>query len=507
MDSGTSRWPMARIALALLAVATVALVLLGCGSSGANASASAGAQGATSITGDTVGNPIPAGFVGLSIEIKALEDYAGANPSAIDPVLVHLIQDIAPQQRPVLRIGGDSTDWSWWPVPHMRQPPGVKYTLTPTWMHVARSLATQLQAKLILGVDLEANSAVVASAEAQAMVDDIGRNSIDALELGNEPELYGTFGWYRSSAGKLVTGRPPGYDLSSFTSNFTSFAPHLPTVALAGPSSGAPAFLSQLGSFLSAEPRVRLVTVHAYPLKHCRKASVVTIPQLLSDSSSHGLAQRMTPYVAAAAHHRAPLRIDEMNGISCGGTRGVSDTFASALWVLDTLFEMARVGVSGVNIHTVPGTINEILGPEYVDGAWRMRVHPEFYGLMMFAQAAPPGSHLLRLASTVPAGVKLWATRASSTLHVVVINKRLAQAQTLRLRIAAATGPATVEQLRAPSVNATSGVTLGGQTFGATTASGVLAGPAPNSTLTPSGGTYTVRVPAASATMLTMAAG
>lgn len=496
---------MARIAAVLLAVATVAVVLVGC--AGATGRARASDVQSMNITGATVGNPVPTGFVGLSIEIKALEDYAGQDPRAIDPVLLHLVQDISPQQRPVLRIGGDSTDWSWWPVAHMRQPAGVRYTLTPTWMHVAHALATDLGARLILGVDLEADSQILASAEAQAMVADIGRGSIEALELGNEPELYGSFGWYRSAAGTLVTGRPRGYDLSNFTSNFSSFAPHLPAVPLAGPSSGAPTWLAQLGSFLSAEPRVRLVTVHAYPLKHCRKGTVVTIPQLLSEASSHGLAERIAPYVAVASAHHAPLRIDEINGISCGGTRGVSDTFASALWVLDTLFEMARTGVSGVNIHTVPGTINEVLGPELVDGTWRMRVHPEFYGMIMFAQAAPPGARLLRLASTVPSGVKVWATRSGATIHVVVINKRLALSQVLRLRIAGAGGSATVEQLRAPSVNATSGVTLGGQTFGTTTASGVLAGPVPDDTLAPSGGTYTVRVPAASATMLTMTAG
>lgn len=500
MESGTSRWPMARIALALLAVATAAVVLLGCGSSGA------GAQ-TTGITGASVGKPVPAGFVGISIELKALEQYAGQNPRAVDPVLVDLIQDIAPDQVPVLRIGGDSTDWSWWPAPHVRRPPGVRYTLTPTWMRVAHALAAQLRARLILGVDLEANSRVVASAEARAMVDQIGRTHVAALELGNEPELYGSFGWYRSASGRLITGRPHGYAASGFTHDFSALAPYLPSVALAGPSSGGPELLSSLSRFLGAEPRVRLVTVHAYPLKHCVHSTVVTIPELLADASSHGLQQRVSPYLAAANHHHAPLRIDEMNGVSCGGTRGVSDTFASALWVLDTLFEMARAGVSGVNIHSVPGTINEVLGPEFVNGTWRMRVHPEYYGMIMFAQAAPPGSRLLRLAFTPPSGVKVWATRASASIHVVVINKRLAGSRVLGLRIAAARGPATVEQLRAPSVSANSGVTLGGQTFGLTTASGVLAGPASHDTLPPSGGTYTVRVPAASATMLTMAAG
>jgi hypothetical protein len=484
-------------------VAALAAGLLGCGSSKA-----ARAQPTTSVTRTAVGKPIPSGFTGLSMEIKALEQYAGSDPTAIDPILLHLVEDIAPEQRPVLRLGGDSTDWSWWPVSHVAKPGGIRFTITPTWLKVARSLATAVRGRLILGVDLEADSEAVASAEANAMINQIGRSSIDALELGNEPELYGSFAWYRSTAGRLVLGRPRGYDFSEFDRDFSSFAPHLPDVALAGPSSGAASWLSELGPFLNSQPRVHVVTVHAYPLKHCTKSTVVTIPQLLSEQSSHGLAAGVAPYVAVADQHHDPLRVDEMNGVSCGGTRGVSDTFASALWVLDTLFEMARTGVSGVNIHTVPNTINEILGPQLVDGTWRMRVHPEYYGMMMFGEAAPAGSRLLKVTSVpLPAGVKVWATRASDgVIHVVIINKQLAKAQTLHLGIAGARGRASLEMLRAPSIHATGGVTFGGQTFGAQTSTGVLAGPATHDTVTASGGSYTVKVPPATATMLTIPA-
>jgi hypothetical protein len=445
------------------------------------------------------------------MEIKALQQYAGTNPAAVNPILLHLIEDLAPEQSPVLRLGGDSTDWSWWPVSQVARPPGVRYTLTPNWMDVVHALASAVRGRLILGVDLEADSRTIAAAEAKEMVDRIGRGSVDALELGNEPELYGSFGWYRSASGKPVPGRPRDYDPAAFVQDFSSFAPQLPDVRLAGPSSGAPVWLEQLGDFLTAEPRVRLVTVHAYPLKHCRKATVVTIPQLLSDQSSHGLAASVAGYVAVATAHHAPLRVDEMNGISCGGTRGVSDTFASALWVLDSLFELARTGVSGVNIQTVPNTVQEVLGPALVNGAWQMRVQPEYYGMMMFAQAAPAGARLLKTATTAPEGVKVWATRATDgVIHVVVINKRLSRvggSEFLRLRIAGAHGPGEIQQLRAPSVHATGGVTLGGQTFGAETATGVLAGPAAHPTVMPAGGAYSITVPAASATMLTIPAG
>lgn len=512
VDSRRSRQgTLTRIVLALTASAALVLALgAGCGSAGAKprpqSAQSAAGGSVVGVTGAPVGQAIPAGFVGLSIEERALEDFAGANPKAIDPVFVHLLQDIAPQQSPVLRVAGDSTDWNWWPVAHMARPPGVKYDLSPTWMSVAHALAAQLNARLILGVNLEADSRAVAAAEAGAMLGRIGRQYIDAFELGNEPELYGSFGWYRSpTTHQLVPGRPRTYSVQNFISDFARFSSYLRGDPLAGPSMGGPKWLQSLGSFVGAEHHLSVVTVHAYPLKHCTKSTVVTSGQLLANSSSHGLAQRVAPWVALSAHHHHPLRVDEMNGVSCGGTRGVSDTFASALWVLDTLFEMARTGVGGVNIHTVPKTINEVLGPQVSHGAWSMRVHPEFYGMVMFAQAAPAGSRLLRVPAKVPSGVKVWATRAGNgAIHVVVINKRLSGARTVALRIAGATGTASEEQLQAPSLHATSGVTLGGQTFGAATSTGLLGGTPAGLTVAPVNGTYSVRVPAASATMLSL---
>ena len=59
---------------------------------------------------------IPGGFVGLSLEYPAVAAYAGTDPSAVNPVFLQLIRNLNPGQLPVLRIGGDSTDWTWWPV-------------------------------------------------------------------------------------------------------------------------------------------------------------------------------------------------------------------------------------------------------------------------------------------------------------------------------------------------------------------------------------------------------
>ena len=153
-----------RVLVAVLAT----LAALSAGIRGASANAggrSVGAGAAVVTVGRaTVGRAVPAGFVGLSMEIPSVVSYAGQDAQAIDPVFEQLIRNLAPGQSPVLRIGGDSTDWSWYPVANMRRPPWIRYTLTPHWIGVTRALAEALKARLIFGVNLEANSSSVAAA-------------------------------------------------------------------------------------------------------------------------------------------------------------------------------------------------------------------------------------------------------------------------------------------------------------------------------------------------------
>src|ERR1019366_681427 len=291
-----------RAAGRLLTATLTALAVLGtAGSSTAAASPTASNAGATvgTVGRGVVGRAIPSGFVGLSTELRSFEDYAGQDPQAINPVFLQLIRNLAPGQRPVLRIGGDSTDWTWFPVAHINRPPGVKYSLDWRWLQVGHAVAQALNARLVLGINLEADSLKVAAGEASAMVGGIGRQWIEALEIGNEPELYGSFSWYRTASGQHVTGRPPGYDFSNFTSDFSSIARVLPPhVVAAGPSTGSPTWEQQLGHFISVEPRLGLVTVHAYPLKHCTPSDVVTDAELLSQASSQGLADGIARYAA-----------------------------------------------------------------------------------------------------------------------------------------------------------------------------------------------------------------
>lgn len=494
-------------------VSVVVVLILGFSLASAGGDADAPGPGETGhVTAVTIdpGSPdplVPQGFLGLSIEYPALEAYAGTDPSALDPVFEQLVRNLAPGQSPVLRIGGNSADRSWWPVAGVSRPPGVTFDITPQWLKVTRALAQTLGAHLILGVNLEQDSPQLAAAEARALISGVGRQQVRALELGNEPDLYSAFPWY-GAGGHAVFGRPRSYDESEYVSDFNGLAGALPRVPLAGPSLSGRQWTQGLGQFLAAESDLGLVTLHRYPLQICltprTSTRYPTIARLLSPATSTELADSFAPYVALARAHGLSLRVDELNTVSCGADPAVSRSFASALWVLGTLFGLANVGVSGVNVHTFPGAGYELFRIDQSGGTWRAAVSPEYYGMLMFAEATPPGSHLLKLMPTGIPGVNAWATRAADGTVRVVLTNEGTSTHELAIRMPGTFNTAVLSRLTGPNPSATSGVTLGGQSFGAETTTGRLAGPSGQAPVSGDDGRYAVALPAASAAMLVL---
>jgi hypothetical protein len=505
------RSPFFHFDVAVVSIVAVLIVGFSLASAGGDADApSPAATGhATTVTIDPGSrDPIlPRGFLGLSIEYPALEAYAGSDPSSLDPVFERLVRNLAPGQAPVLRIGGNSADRTWWPVAGVSRPAGVTFDITPQWLAVTHALAQTLGARLILGVNLEQDSPQLASAEAHALINGVGPQSVRALELGNEPDLYSAFPWYRAD-GHAVFGRPRSYDESEYVSDFDGLAAGLPRVPLAGPSLSGRQWTQGLGQFLAAESHLGLVTLHRYPLQVCltprTSARYPTIARLLSPTTSTGLAESFAPYVALARAHGLSLRVDELNTVSCGADPAVSKSFASALWALNTLFGLASVGVSGVNVHTFPGAGYQLFQIAHTGGTWHAAVSPEYYGMLMFAQATPPGSRLLSVTPTGTPGVDVWATRATDGTVRVVLTNEGGGARELAVRMPGKFRSATLARLTAPSATATSGVTLAGQSFGAETTTGLLAGRSGVESVAASQGRYEIALPATSAAMLVL---
>ena len=336
------------------------------------------------------GRRIAPDFLGLSLEYRSIPVLTGSGPASVNPVLVQLIRNLVPLGRPMLRIGGQSTDRTWWPVGGMSRPLGITYNLTPGWMASTQALAQALDARLFLGLGLEANRPRIDAVEAGQLLQGLGRKYVAGLQIGNEPELYTSVPWYRilrgapvawySHFGAPVFSRRPGYDPADFAAEFARTLRALPRVPIAGPETGLFPWLDEFRQFLSPGSRVRTMTWHAYGLNQCVTApsspQYPSVPHLLALPASHAIVDGISPYVALAHRVGATFRVDEINSVTCNGRLGVSNTFASALWVMDALFSIAADGVDGVNIHTYQDAANGLFDFDRSHAQWNGCVHP-----------------------------------------------------------------------------------------------------------------------------------
>jgi hypothetical protein len=472
------------------------------------------------VTGTTHGRAVPSNFLGLALEFSEIPKFAGATPQSVNPIFAQLLKALDPAGRPNLRVGGQSTDRVWWPVRGMARPLGVTYDLTAKWTAAAHGLAQATSAQYLLGINLEANRTRISQAEADGLVKGITGRYIDALQIGNEPDLYTAVPWYRregshplpwySHDGSPVFSRASTYGPQDYVDEVTRTLKVVPKLPIAGPETGNAPWADAFDRLISPHSQVRMLTSHAYGLNQCVKdpssPMYPSVPHLVSLVASRDAVSQIGPYVALAHRNGAAYRIDEMGSVTCNGRRGVSDTLASALWVMDALFTMAGDGVDGVNLHTYPNSANGLFDFSTAHGRPRANVHPLYYGALMFAQAAPAGSRLLRVVSGSQGPLRAWATLAPDHhIRVLLINDSLSSSAVAVVRTPRAPGPASIERLRASSAYATSGLTLGGRTFGAATTTGVLA-PAAAQSVTPHGGTYSATLPAGSAALITLPA-
>lgn len=527
------RWPAAACA-ALVAVAVAA-----CGGTGATGGARTDppphANGPATpsrthtapapiaaINGPTVsvgagpaGPVIRPGFLGFSFEFQAVRAYTGTDPRAVNPVLVQLIRNLTPLQAPVIRIGGDSTDVSWVPTPGIVAPPYVSYRLTPSWLATTAALAHALGARMTMGLNLAANEPALAGAEARAFVRALGPTALSAFEIGNEPNVYSKIQELHTLLGAPFYARPRSYGYPEYRREFTAeakAAPHWtlwgPALAV-GPSPMPGSWVHTIPDLLHRTPQMPVMTVHRYPLRNCyvptSSPQYPSVPHLLSGYATRGLADSLARWIGIAHRQHRALRVDELNSVACRGRPGVSDVFASALWVTDALFSLVRDGVDGVNLHTLPNSAYQLFSFRHRAGGWRASVKPVYYGLQLFAQAAPPGSRLLPLTGVSrTSGLSAWATRASNgTVRVVLINKNPHADHTIALRPPSGVpAVASVERMSAASVHARQGVTLGDRGYGGATATGQLGAPQ-LATVARRGRGFAIAVPHGSAALVT----
>jgi hypothetical protein len=462
---------------------------------------------------------VPRSYLGLSTEYWALPVWSGEMPLLERTLSLVSVRGDGPL---MLRVGGDSADHTFWD-PTSAALPAWAFSLAPKWLGQARALVRRLGVRLILDLNLITDTPDAAAQWARAATSALPPHSIDAFEVGNEPDVYSRADWLAITAdrgldghvaGRVSGGRgtevslPAALTARDYVRDFRAYAAALdqaaPQVTLAGPALANPIHHRRWVTTLinGAQRSLGMVTVHRYPYTGCpgRRSTrgYATIARVLSPTAATGMAAGLRPLVDDAHDAGLPLRLTELNSVNCGGRAGVSDAFATALWAPDALFALLRAGVDGVNLHIRASTVNA----PFALGPGGLQARPLLYGLILFARTLGPDAQLVTLRSRLSraADVAAWAVRVGrDTLHVLLINKS-GRGERASLRLPAI-GRAEVQRLLAPSARARSGVTLGGRVLGT---DGRWEGVRGHQTVAPRDGGYALDVRAMSAALISV---
>jgi len=440
-----------REAIALVGGAAVGTLLTACGGTAtAPKSVSAGPPqpvptgpitDATITVGAPTGASVPDSFVGLSYEKNRMSVplFTGSNSD-----LIGLFRRLGSG---VLRIGGNSVDETTW------APNGAGRTsgqVAPSDIDALAAFASATGWPVLYGVNFAQSTAASAASEVAYAVSALGNNLL-GIEIGNEPDLYA--GHYFASS----------YSYADWFAGWQSFAAAIraasPGVPLTGPVvAGNTTWFT---SFAAASTGVVLLSDHYYRANGQSPSS--TIDLLVSYPDTH-LQTELAKLKTAAAGAGLPFRIAETNSFYNGGAPGVSDSYASALWVIEHLFTIAAGGSVGVNLHG--GGNGSGYTPIADSNGVVVGARPEYYGVLLFSLA---GQGPL-LATTIAAGglnASAFAiANSASQRALVIVNADPTQNLAFTATLPSHVSRATLQQLTGPALSATSGATLQGSAVG-----------------------------------------
>ena len=413
--------------------------------------AGARAAGTISVKVNTskVLSTIPPDFMGLGFEISSV-----AVPgllSARNHTYVRLVRALGRQG--VIRIGGNTSDFSRYDA-HGQPVSAPKATVvTEANLRELKSFIDAIGWKLIWGLNLGANKLDNAVEEARAVSEIMGE-SLLALEIGNEPDLFGRAGH-----------RPADYDYDAWLRDYRRYKAAiravLPHAPFAGPDlAGAPDWMTR---FAKDESDIALLTAHHYITGQANPAA--TIDTMLAPNPKYDAA--LARFREAAQDAKKPWRMCETASFSGGGKEGVSDTFASALWALDYLFVLAEHGCAGVNMETGVNHLGWIshYTPIGDDLHGNYSAAPEYYGLLAFAQM-PKGDVLAVDCQAGGIDLTAHAVRDGDEICAALINKDQHQDAEVAIATGGADRVSRIMGLSADSVTAPGGITLAGAAVG-----------------------------------------
>jgi hypothetical protein len=438
----------------------LALVLSLSGAAAAQAKSTAPAKPSETTVSVSVdrshpGPAVPQGFIGLSFEMSALPQMARYSDRGD---LVTMLRSLGPG---LLRFGGVSADTriAWTDTVTPRPAWATNVVDVDDFRELA-ALASASGWHIVLTVGIVHFEPQAAAREVAAAKAALGE-SLAAIEIGNEPNSY---------AQHAMRSEPWGFapyaeETAVYRGAIEAAAPGIPVY---GPDvSGSSAFETWgPGEAVAEQPA--LLTGHHYPLG-CEQKPPPSITRLLSPKIRAKEVGSLRRYVAISRAGGRQFRLDETNSVSCGGTAGISNTFASALWAAGFLPQVMASGAVGVNMHGNPTNCKGYspvcaAGP-YELSTGQLVAQPEWYALLMARELI--GAQPLSTAVSVrPKGANVQVSgflTPSGSLRFVVLDydplgKR---GVVVRLKVGTGFAGASTVALTGQSLQATSGTMLG----------------------------------------------
>jgi hypothetical protein len=429
---------------------------------------------------ETVRGRISPGFIGFGYETSAV---AQTNYfSAENKTLVQLYRNLGTQG--LIRIGGNVSDHTEY-LPAGQPRVRTEKEVTVINQACLVRLAGFVKAtgwKVMWGLNLGTGSKAAAVREAVA-VDQALKDQLQSFQIGNEVELLPRFGHVYEN-----------YH-AAYLDYKQAIRAVLPQAPFSGPDSVG--HWNWITNFMNAESGdLKLLTHHYY--REGAKDPTASLAKLLSPDAEW--TRRLGQLQQLCGDHAVPFRINEVNSFWGGGKKGVSDTFGSALWCLDYMFQLSTYGCNGVNMETDINQLGWIshYSPIVHDPSGSCRARPEYYGMLAFALSGK--GELLKVSrNKTTANATVYATRNDDgQIWVIMINKDLSRDITAEISLPESYSRATVFRLEAPSVESKDQVTLAGS---AVAADGTWPGGSPEP-ISAQNGTFSVSVPRASAILL-----
>jgi hypothetical protein len=381
----------------------------------------------------------------------------------------------------VLSIGGNSLDTTIWTADGVGNTAGQ---VSPVDVDNLAAFLALTNWKVLYGVNLATSTPALAAEEVAYAYAKLG-DTVAGFQIGNEPDEYS------------LSYFPNGWDLSAFEALWEEFYSAIvattPSARITGPGAGgnvttwtSPFATGSTGKFIS------LLTQHYYRGNgHNVNATATNL--LSADPAIIAECVALKWSVSAL---QIPFRFTETNSYLFGGSPGVSDAYASALWVIDHLFHLALGGSSGVNMQ---GGDTGAYTPIANQGSTILEARPEYYGMLFFSLAGHGTLLQTKLAVTNFNATMYAVLTPSGVTNIVIVNKQVFSSLRITINCGKMVKEASVIELRNTDLAATTGQTIQGGTVA--TDGSITFGP-PYAPANISSSWVTFYVPAISAVLL-----